>query len=90
MSLYVEIAMPRDHDVSASAILPKVLAELERAGVVNGHRLISWSAVKLDPAYVHITNTAREFAENSCMRLMAQDIFPIWSLRLVDLLFDRR
>ena len=87
MSLYVEHCMPQEDEVDADAVLPGVLAELERAGVIDGHKLMSWSAVTLDPAYVHITKPAQEFAEKSRMRLIAQDIFPsaAWSL---DLLFD--
>jgi protoporphyrinogen oxidase len=32
-----------------------VLEDLKRVGVVDGHQLVSWHSVVLDPAYVHIT-----------------------------------
>lgn len=77
MSLYVEIAMPQENEMVADVVLPGILAELERARVIDGHRLISWSTVTLDPAYVHISKSAQEFAEKSRMHLIARDIFPI-------------
>ena len=77
MSLYVEVAAPQDKRLDADAILPRVLAELERAGVIHEHKLVSWAFVTLDPAYVHITKPAQTFAEQSRKRLMTHDIFPI-------------
>lgn len=77
MSLYVEIAMPQEKEVDVEATLPTVLADLERAGLVNGHKLVSWTSVVLDPAYAHITKEGQQFATGACARLAAQDIFPI-------------
>ena len=45
MSLYVEIAMPESEEVDTAATLATVLDHLlERAGVINGHTLLSWAA----------------------------------------------
>jgi hypothetical protein len=55
MSLYVELGYRADAPVDAAAMLPRVLADLEKAGVVQGHRLVSHHSVVMDPAYVHIT-----------------------------------
>lgn len=62
MSLYVEIGYPADAELDETAIAAaqdRVLADLERAGLVEGHRLVSSHHEVLDPAYVHITAASR-------------------------------
>jgi protoporphyrinogen oxidase len=55
MSLYVEIGAPAGADLDLGALRERVLADLARERVVDGHQLVSWHSVVLDPAYVHIT-----------------------------------
>jgi protoporphyrinogen oxidase len=74
MSLYVEISMAQDDKVDTEASLDRALVDLKRAGVVDGHALISWAAVLLDPAYVHITREGQTFAEQCCTKLAANDV----------------
>jgi protoporphyrinogen oxidase len=64
MSLYVEIGYPADGEVDVGAMLARTLEDLKRAGVVDGHQLVSHHSVVLDPAYVHITEASvREHAK---------------------------
>jgi protoporphyrinogen oxidase len=58
MSLYVEIGFARDAVVDVPAVRARVLADLERAGVITGQRLIAEHSVVMDPAYVHITRAS--------------------------------
>lgn len=61
MSLYVEIGRRADERVGASErerALARVLDDLARVGVVDGHELVSHHQVVLDPAYVHITRAS--------------------------------
>lgn len=58
MSLYVEIGFPRDAVVDEGVVAgmrARVLEDLARVGIVEGHELVSHHSVVLDPAYVHIT-----------------------------------
>jgi protoporphyrinogen oxidase len=55
MSLYVELGYPRDAKVDAQAMLPRVLDDLRKEGVVDGHQLVAHHSIVMDPAYVHIT-----------------------------------
>jgi protoporphyrinogen oxidase len=55
LSVYVEIGYERDAEVDVDAMLGKVLVDLEREGIANGHRLVAHHSVVMDPAYVHIT-----------------------------------
>jgi len=62
MSLYVELGRRADEtiDPDANASLTKVLADLELAGVVDGHALVDSERIVMDPAYVHITRASIE------------------------------
>jgi protoporphyrinogen oxidase len=58
MSMYVEIGFPANAVVERAdidAMRGRVLEDLARVGIVDGHRLVSHHAIVLDPAYVHIT-----------------------------------
>jgi protoporphyrinogen oxidase len=66
MSLYVEVGADRHATFDVDAMRARVLADLEAEGWVDGHRLVSWHSVTLDPAYVHITR--RSQAEHARVR----------------------
>jgi protoporphyrinogen oxidase len=66
MSLYVELGAPAGTQHDAEAGLPRVLADLEAEGIIDGHRLVAWHSVVLDPAYVHINR--RSLAETERVR----------------------
>ena len=59
MSLYVELGFAPDATYDVDAARARVLADLERVGVIEGHELVSHHSVTLDPAYVHITTRSR-------------------------------
>jgi len=62
MSLYVEVGAPAGAAIDMDALRGRVLADLERERIIDGHRLVSSHQTVLDPAYVHIT--ARSLAEH--------------------------
>ena len=59
MSLYVEIGLRSDATVDVEQMRARVLADLERERIVDGHRLVAHHQVTMDPAYVHITGASR-------------------------------
>ncbi|MFU8804208.1 MAG: protoporphyrinogen/coproporphyrinogen oxidase [Bradymonadaceae bacterium] len=59
MSLYVEIGYAADAEPDVPAMRKRVLADLQTAGIIEDHRLVSHHHVILDPAYVHITEASR-------------------------------
>ena len=77
MSLYVEIGAPKDATFDVDAERARVLADLERIGIVDGHRLVSWHSVVLDPAYVHINRAA--MAEQARLKAImnAAGVYPV-------------
>ena len=66
MSLYVELGADRHATLDVEAARARVLDDLAAEGLTDGHRLLSWHAVMLDPAYVHITRRAQ--AEHARVR----------------------
>jgi protoporphyrinogen oxidase len=58
MSLYVEIGAAADAELDAAVQLERVLLDLAREGITDGHRLVSSHQVVLDPAYVHVTQAS--------------------------------
>jgi len=59
MSLYVEIGLKKDAEVDVEASLQQVLADLAKCGIVDGHKLVSWHSIVLDPAYVHVNGPSQ-------------------------------
>lgn len=64
MSLYIEIGAQTDATFDVDALRAQVLEDLERAGLVTDHELVSHHWVVLDPAYVHITKASRAAFED--------------------------
>lgn len=59
LSLYVELGYAADAVVDAAAMLPRVLHDLQREGVIGPeHQLVASHSVVMDPAYVHITRAS--------------------------------
>lgn len=66
MSLYVELGYPSgagprtahidEHEIARAK--ERVLADLAKVGVIEGHRLVAEQHVVMDPAYVHITRAS--------------------------------
>ena len=77
MSLYVEVGAPAGAAVDMEGLRGRVLADLARERIVDGHRLVSSHQTVLDPAYVHIT--ARSLAEHRRLvgELAAAGVHPV-------------
>jgi protoporphyrinogen oxidase len=80
MSLYVEIGRPNDFEIDDYVInstLDRVLTDLDRCGIVDGHELVAWDHVVLDPAYVHITEQSNEDVTQKKRALQACGVYSL-------------
>jgi protoporphyrinogen oxidase len=81
MSMYVEIGLPADAaNPSADEIegyRERVLADLAKVGVADGHRLVSHHHVLLDPAYCHITRRSQADVADKKATLGAANVHSI-------------
>ena len=80
MSLYVEVGLPWDAELSEDergALKARVLTDLQTCGVVTHQALIASHDVLLDPAYVHITTQSISEVAARKQRLAAEDVHSI-------------
>ncbi|WP_124782178.1 protoporphyrinogen/coproporphyrinogen oxidase [Escherichia albertii] len=56
LSLYVEIGYSESDDIDVQAELHKTIVGLKKVGIINEHKLVSFSSIVMNPAYVHINN----------------------------------
>ncbi len=60
MSLYVELGFKKDDKIDIDKYRAQTLIDLEKAGIINGEKLISYHEVIMDPAYVHINKNSNQ------------------------------
>lgn len=77
LSVYVELGLPADAEVDVEVQRKRVLADLRRAGVTDGHQLVAWHSVVMDPAYVHITRKSNAERDRLRARLAEHDMYSI-------------
>lgn len=77
MSLYVEIGLEPHVLIDEEEMLSRVLNDLKRIGIVASHKLLSYQAVVLDPAYVHLTREANVDYAVKCECLAKNDVYSI-------------
>jgi protoporphyrinogen oxidase len=77
MSLYVELGYPADATVDVQGARAQVLADLETAGVIQGHELVSEHNIVLDPAYVHIRQQSTAQVVQARAALAAHGVYSI-------------
>ncbi len=80
MSLYVELGRPRDAVITEDDVArerERVVSDLAKAGVVDGHELVASHHVVLDPAYVHITKESVADVTRKKALLAARGVYSI-------------
>jgi protoporphyrinogen oxidase len=78
MSLYVEIGLNVDEPSRDSDYyLDRVMNDLKKVGLVDSQKLISWTCVVLDPAYVHINEDCEQDKEARLAELKESRIHSI-------------
>ncbi|MBW1830359.1 MAG: FAD-dependent oxidoreductase [Deltaproteobacteria bacterium] len=80
MSLYVEVGLPWDAELSddeRGALKARVLSDLQTCGVLTNQTLLASHDVLLDPAYVHITTQSNSESAARRELLAAEDVHSI-------------
>lgn len=77
MSLYVEIGADKDAHLDVEAARARVLDDLAREGITDGHQLVAWHTVTLDPAYVHITRASMAEHQRLARIFAAAGVYPV-------------
>ena len=87
MSLYVEVGLSPNEEVSVEEELERVMQDLRQTGIVEEQELISWHSW-FDPAYVHIHGPGQVDVRSN--ELLATRVSLSRTLRGLEVLFDRR
>ena len=77
LSLYVEVGFARDAIVDVAATREKVLADLEKVGLIADHQLVAEHSVVMDPAYVHITKRSIAEQKRLAADLEKHDVYAV-------------
>lgn len=77
MSLYVEIGYSSSEDVDLDRLFEKVLADLQKVGIVQDNECISHSVVLMDPAYVHISDESEKVFKDVTDKLKTGEVYSI-------------
>ena len=73
----LEIGLEADAPVDVEAWRQRVLEDLERCGIVEGHSLISHHSVVLNPSYVHVHRRGQEDVAAQLRRLREANVHSI-------------
>jgi protoporphyrinogen oxidase len=63
--------------IDVDAARAQVLEDLAKAGIIDGHELVSHHTVTLDPAYVHITQQSQALVAKSRGALAARGVHAV-------------
>lgn len=55
LSLYVELGFSKEKNVDSQKYLKQILKDLKLAEIIDDHKLVAYSSVIMNPAYVHIS-----------------------------------
>ena len=78
MSMYVEVGFAKSAELTnPEAILQNVLIDITKAGLIHDERLISYSFVVMDPAYVHVSQKSIADVSEKKRALEKFDIYSI-------------
>jgi protoporphyrinogen oxidase len=61
LSLYVELGFDKEHKIDQKTYFNRILEDLRIAGIIDDHKVVAYSSLIMDPAYVHINhNTVKD------------------------------
>ena len=77
LSIYVEIGINKDQPADPKDYLDRVLYDLKIAGIIDDHKIIAYSSVIMDPAYVHIKLESEKDKSEKMADLAKHDVYSI-------------
>lgn len=77
LSMYVEIGYKHDEEINVEEQLKLTLGNLKQMKIIDDHKLISYSNIIMNPAYVHISKVGKNIKESKKKELEAKEVFTI-------------
>jgi protoporphyrinogen oxidase len=77
MSLYVEISFKQDEDINVNDEFKKTLLSLKKCKIITNQKVISYTHVILNPAYIHVNNESYEIKQKYKKQFYFNNVFSI-------------
>lgn len=78
LSMYIEIGYNKNDDnIDVEEQLKLTIENLEKVGIVKNNKLISYSTILMDPAYVHIKSETNKEVEEWKNKMQKQNVYSI-------------
>lgn len=77
LSMYVEIGFASNEDVNIENHLDLTLENLKKMQIIDDHKLLAYSSIVMNPAYVHISEAGQKVKEDKKKEFEDKDVFTI-------------
>lgn len=77
LSMYIEIGYSESQNIDIEEELRLTLENLKKIGVIDDHKLQSFSTILMSPAYVHVNKGSQEIINEYNAMLQKKDIYSI-------------
>lgn len=78
LSMYIEIGYNKnDKNINIEEQLNKTIQNLEKVGIAKNNKLVSYSTILMDPAYVHIKSETNEEVQQWKEKMQKQNVYSI-------------
>lgn len=77
LSMYVEIGYKQDDEIKVEEQLKLTLKNLKQMKIIDDHKLVAYSTIIMNPAYVHISKVGQNIKESKKKEYEANGIFTI-------------
>ncbi len=77
LSLYIEIGFPEHKTIDVEHCFNEVINDLQKANIIQDHKVIAYHSVIMDPAYVHVNKKADLDKTNKMAELNKNGIYSI-------------
>lgn len=77
LSVYVEFGFKENQKIDIAAELEETLKHFKDLGIITDHKLIAYSSVIMNPAYVHISDEGQKYVSTILNKLSEDSIFTL-------------
>lgn len=75
LSMYIEIGFSKNDEIDVEKELKYTLDNLEKIGITKNNKLLEYSTIIMDPAYVHINGKTNSKLENYMKEMESKNIY---------------
>lgn len=77
LSIYVEISYKASGTINIESAFQKTLIDLRRVGIINNHKVVAYNSYLINPGYVHITRSSKDFVSSFTDEMKGKSVFMV-------------